>query len=122
MTATDTLPGTFRDLLDHITDELAAAERETAPTLYFLRDAFLAIPGATADSALDAARILLAAHTRELAGLLSEEIQADRDRWPAGVPRREGAHHHRGGMTSARQILDRHADTLDEQAARGEGQ
>jgi hypothetical protein len=99
----------------HATAQAAAAQPEPAlsPTLAALRDLIAADPGAmTGGEALESARTLLAAHTRELADLVQQRIEQDRARSSA----RPDAHAHRGGMMTARTVLDRYADDLDQAA------
>jgi hypothetical protein len=103
-----------------IRDALAFNEDANSPALYCLRDALVTMPGATAAGALDAARILLAAHARELAA--AEHLRTRE----VGASMRKRGDRSRvaycGGMQSVINSLDRYADDLDEQAARGESQ
>lgn len=88
---------------------------QTAPaeTVHTLRDLIAADPGTmTITEAEESARTLLAAHARELAVLVQDRIELDRADHPSGYD----AHKRRGGMMSARQVLDRYADDLDQQA------
>lgn len=103
-------------------DLLAFHNDMSSPTLTALQDLILSQPGLGIDpgDALDAARVLLAVHARELGELVQQRIEQDRaDDMSNGLNRY--AHHRRGGMTSARQTLDRYADALDTTAASEEG-
>lgn len=96
------------------------ADNAMPPTLAALRDLILADPsGMTAADAEASARTVLAAHAHELAGLVHNEVFADRDHNPGG-----GDHNHnhirRGGMLTAVHRLHQHADQLDAQATGGE--
>lgn len=97
-----------------------AAKQPTAdlpPTLAALRDLIAADPGAmTITEAEESARTFLAAHAHELAGLVQNAILADRDRAPGGGALGPRNHARRGGMLTARQVLDRYADQLDQTA------
>jgi len=87
-------------------------EAVSSPTLIAVRDAMITDSGATtADEALGAARVLLAAHARELADLVQKRIDQDRERTTGRSSKQD--HQHRGGMMTARTVLDRYADDLD---------
>lgn len=95
------------------------------PVLRNLRDALLCIPTgdrpATPEGALYAAHMLLAAHARELADLVHQRIAVDRADNPGGGQMSARNHTRRGGMMTARWVLDRYADDLDQQAVSAEG-
>ena len=115
------MPRAVSSRLADTTADTAQADDALSPTLRRLRDAIADPRPIDLNEALADARELLADHARELADdHIEPAIRADRDRYPVGHPRREGAHHHRGGMMAARHILDRYADDLDQQAAGGE--
>jgi hypothetical protein len=96
--------------------EPAEPDAAMSPTLRAVRDIIAATPGRDGDE-LAAARVLLAAHARELAELIETDIRADRERKHTGRPY---VYAHRGGMMSARQRIDRYADALDAAAVDGE--
>jgi hypothetical protein len=101
-------------------DVFAVAEA-LPPTLAALRDLISADPGAmTTFEALASARTLLAAHARELADLVQQRISVDRADNPGGGQMAARNHTRRGGMMTARWVLDRYADDLEQQAASGE--
>jgi hypothetical protein len=107
----------------HPIAQAAAAQPEPAlpPTLAALRDLIAADPGAmTGAEALASARTLLAAHARELTALVQQRIEVDRTDNPGGGQMAARNHTRRGGMMTARWVLDRYADDLDQQAAGGE--
>lgn len=91
-----------------------APDDSLSPTLRRLCDAIRAASALTPAEALADARELLADHARELVGLVQQRIEQDCADNPGGAYGK----HRRGGMTSARQVLDRYADDLD--AAGGE--
>jgi hypothetical protein len=93
-------------------DRAAQPEPDLSPTLAALRDALADPRPIELREALESARTLLAAHTRELADLVQQRIEQDRARSSA----RPDAHAHRGGMMTARTVLDRYADDLDQAA------
>lgn len=99
------------DIAQNIRNALRFNADTASPALATVRDLILTLPGSTPATALASARVVLAAHTRELAALVNAEIRADRARRPGAQPR--SAYAHRGGMMSARQRLDRYADDLD---------
>jgi hypothetical protein len=84
------------------------------PTVITLRDALLDCTPRNADQALEAACILLAAHTRELSARADDYITAHR----AADPKGRSVRALRTGMASIRGLLDEHARTLDPQAQR----
>ena len=88
-----------------------------SPTLYALRDIILALPGSSPADALAGARVLLAAHTRELA---DAERQRARER---GAEMRARGDRSRvatcAGMHDVIRHLNQHADTLDAAAVTG---
>lgn len=95
-------------------------EAALSPTLAALRDLIAADPGAmTSAEALASARTLLAAHARELGARVQERIEQDRADNPGGGQMAARNHTRRGGMMTARWVLDRYADDLDQQAAGG---
>lgn len=85
---------------------------EREPALETLRDVLLDTAPRTAEQALAAARLILAAHTRDQAAAVRKHIDAYRDEH--GVNRST-----RGlitGMGSIRRLLDQRADALDAEA------
>ena len=85
---------------------------EREPALETLRDVLLDTAPRTAEQALAAARLILAAHTRDQAAAVRKHIDAYRDEH--GVNRST-----RGlitGMDSIRRLLDQRADALDAEA------
>ncbi|MGW2497320.1 hypothetical protein ACWCV2_22825 [Streptomyces pseudogriseolus] len=85
---------------------------EREPALETLRDVLLDTAPRTAEQALAAARLILAAHTRDQATAVRKHIDAYRDEH--GVNRST-----RGlitGMDSIRRLLDQRADALDAEA------
>lgn len=106
MTTTD-LPQSVRDAITYSSDT-------GSPVLAALRDIIAATPGRDGGE-LSAARVLLAAHARELSGALDQHYTRDR----AGHPSGSDAYHRRGGIVSAMQVLDRYADDLDAAATDG---
>jgi hypothetical protein len=99
----------------------ADAEPEAAlsPTLIAWADALTPFHR-TRDAAMTGARTLLAAHARELADLVQQRISVDRADNPGGGQLAARNHTRRGGMMTARWVLDRYADDLEQQAASGE--
>jgi hypothetical protein len=85
------------------------------PTLLAVQDLILSQPGLDIDpgDALDAARVLLAAHARELASMVAADIRADRERNPGGGKMSLRNYSRRGGMMTVAQRLDQYADDLD---------
>lgn len=105
------LPAEHPGLRNLIGDALVAAGGipDTIPVVV------TAQAGVLADAVLTALPDLLATHTRHLAGLIHDATRADRDRNPGPGPQSNRNYARRGGMISARQVLDRHADQLDQQ-------
>ncbi|MFJ8018670.1 hypothetical protein [Streptomyces sp. NPDC096311] len=101
------------DWIDDVRSALAFNEGAQHPTVMTLRDVLLDDTERTPEPALAAARVLLAAHTRELSALARRDTNAYRDEH--GVNRNT-----RGlltGMQHTRRLLDDHALTLDGQHA-----
>lgn len=109
--------------------ELRAALRATAeraqqrtapaalsPTLAALRDIIAATPGRDG-AELDAARVLLAAHAREMAEAVQDEISTHFKTHDEAEPSHRWR---RFGMRDIRGLLHQYADDLDQQAAGGE--
>ncbi|WP_244409209.1 hypothetical protein [Streptomyces albofaciens] len=106
----DAEPFTVNDVRDALDFNAGTASL----ALLTLRDILLGCTSLTPERALATARILLAAHTRELAALARQHIDDYRDEH--GVTRRT-----RGlltGMQAIRRRLDQHAADLDEQVTR----
>jgi hypothetical protein len=102
------------DWVAEVREALAFNERAQHPAVITLRDVLLDTEPRTPRQALDAALILLAAHTRELSELARRD--ADEYRAEHGLTRST-----RGlitGMSHTRKVLDRQAATLDPQAQR----
>lgn len=105
MTSTET-PGTW---VDDVREALTHNADTAVPALLTVRDALLGTAPRSPEQALAAARILLAAHTRELAAKAQQSI--DEYRAENGLTRST-----RGlltGMSSIRRQLTGHADGLD---------
>ncbi|MDX3020095.1 hypothetical protein [Streptomyces acidiscabies] len=101
------------DWVDDVRSALVFNEDAQHPTVMTLRDVLLDGSERTPEQALAAARVLLAAHTRELSALARRDTDAYRDEH--GVNRTT-----RGlltGMQHTRRLLDDHTLTLDDQHA-----
>jgi hypothetical protein len=101
------------DWVDDVRSALAFNEDAEHPTVITLRDVLLDDAPRSPEQALAAARVLLAAHTRELSALARRDTDAYRDEH--GVNR--GTRGLLTGMQHTRRLLDDHAATLDDQAA-----
>lgn len=100
------------DWVDEVREALAFNARATAhPAVITLRDVLLDTRERTPGQALDAACILLAAHTRELSRQAEDQITAHRAETPKGRDVRAL----RTGMASIRRLLDEAARRLDPQ-------
>ncbi|MFI5993144.1 hypothetical protein ACIBAC_15080 [Streptomyces sp. NPDC051362] len=98
------------DWVDEVRQALAFNARATAhPAVITLRDVLLDTAERTPGQALDAACILLAAHTRELSRQAEDQITAHRAETPKGRDVRAL----RTGMASIRRLLDEAARRLD---------
>ncbi|MGW9041229.1 hypothetical protein ACWGQL_01485 [Streptomyces lydicus] len=126
-------PAGLDALLDHVAANLGTTEQQPAPdwvadvrsalafnesashpAVITLRDILLDDAPRTPEQALAAARVLLAAHTRELAQLAEQHTKETREQY--GVTRSS-----RGlltGMSNVRKLLDRHATSLDDRAGK----
>lgn len=103
---------TAPDWVDEVRQALAFNARATAhPAVITLRDVLLDTAERTPRQALDAACILLAAHTRELSAQAENQITAHR----AETPKGSGVRALRTGMASIRRLLDEAARRLDPQ-------
>lgn len=111
-------PEPAEDLAQNLRDAITYSSDTGSPVLAALRDLIASTPGRSGDE-LAAARVLLAAHARELSALIYSDVLADRERNPDGG--NDGRNHvRRGGMMTAQQTLDRYADDLDAAAEAAE--
>ncbi|MBC9714059.1 hypothetical protein H9Y04_15955 [Streptomyces sp. TRM66268-LWL] len=105
-------PTAAADWVADVRDALAFHHGEQQPALLTLRDVLLDDAPRTPEQALAAARVLLAAHTRELSVLARQHTDDYRDEH--GVNR--GTRGLLTGMAHIRRQLDAHAITLDGEA------
>jgi hypothetical protein len=95
-----------------VRDALAFNAAEPSPALATLRDVLLDTAPHTPHTAYAAARILLAAHARELANRAEQHITDHRIAEPTGRSVRAL----RTGMGSIRRLITQQAERLDDQA------
>jgi uncharacterized protein (DUF2342 family) len=103
---------------EDISDALAFNDDTASPALATVRDLILTLPGSTPASALASARVILAAHARELATTARTEAREVGAGMRARGDRRRVSYC--GGMHDVIGRLGRYADDLDAQAAGGE--
>jgi hypothetical protein len=106
------------DIAQNIRDAITYSSDTASPALATVRDLILTLPGSTPASALASARVILAAHTRELATAQHTEARTVGADMRARSDRSRVAHC--GGRHAVIANLRRYADALDAAAVDGE--